>query len=231
MDIRKYFIVNNVEPVHVMKSTTSIMKSTTSIKKSTPTKNPVFKNKIEEPVEKTDKKNKVYKVFTDGSSMNNGYKNCYGGIGVFFDDDSPYNISEKMTFKDDGKVSNNVCELNACLRAIQTIKDFKEYDNIEDIIMIYTDSKYVLDSITKWSNAWAKNGWMRKNKGGKLVPVKNVELMKQIKGLSMICNVQFKHVKAHQKEPFGVDKKSYQYFEWYGNMMADKLAGDGAKNE
>ena len=215
MDIRKYFIVNNDEP----------------IKKSTPTKNPVFKNIIETQIEKTDKKNKVYKVFTDGSSMNNGYKNCYGGIGVFFEDDSPYNISEKMTFKDDGKVSNNVCELTACLRAIQTIKGFKEYDNIEDIIMIYTDSKYVLDSITKWSNTWAKNGWMRKNRSGKSVPVKNVELMKQIKGLTMICNVQFKHVKAHQKEPIGVDKNSYQYFEWYGNFMADKLANDGAKSE
>jgi ribonuclease HI len=224
MDIRKYFIVNNVEPVHVMKPTTSI-------KKSTPTKNPVFKNKIEEPVEKTDKKNKVYKVFTDGSSMNNGYKNCYGGIGVFFDDDSPYNISEKMTFKDDGKVSNNVCELNACLRAIQTIKDFKEYDNIEDIIMIYTDSKYVLDSITKWSQSWEKNGWMRKNRSGKSVPVKNVELMKQIKGLTRISNVQFRHVKAHRKEPIGIDKNSYEYIEWYGNMMADKLAGDGATSE
>ena len=40
MDIRKYFIVNNEEP----------------IKKSTPTKNPVFKNIIETQIEKTDKK-------------------------------------------------------------------------------------------------------------------------------------------------------------------------------
>ena len=144
MDIRKYFIVNSEAPK-------------TKI-------NPVFKNSIS-PDEQNKKieirKNKTFKVFTDGSSMNNGYKNCYGGIGVFFEDNSPYNISEKMTFKDDGKVSNNVCELTACLRAILTIKDFKDFNNLEDCIIVYTDSKYLIDSITKWSDAWQKNGWMR----------------------------------------------------------------------
>ena len=45
----------------------------------------------------------------------------------------------------------------------------------------------------------------------------------------MVSNVQFRHVKAHQKEPTGVSKDSYEYIEWYGNMMADKLANEGAK--
>ena len=215
MDIRKYFIVNNDEPPRP---------------KPTPIKNPIFKNCSESSPPKKDRQNKIFKVFTDGSSMNNGYKNCYGGIGVFFEDDSPYNISEKMTFKEDGKVSNNVCELTACLRAIQTIKKFNDFNHLDDIILVYTDSKYLIDSITKWSTSWERNGWMRKNKGGKLVPVKNVELIKQIKALTIVNNVQFKHVKAHQKEPIGVARDSYQYTEWYGNMMADKLANDGAKS-
>ena len=212
MDIRKYFIVNSEEPK-------------TRI-------NPVFKNSIS-PDKQNKKieirKNKTFKVFTDGSSMNNGYKNCYGGIGVFFEDDSQYNISEKMTFKDDGKVSNNVCELTACLRAIQTIKDFEDFNNLEDCIIVYTDSKYLIDSITKWSDTWQKNGWMRKNRSGKMAPVKNVELIKQIKAQTVISNIRFTHVRAHQKEPTGVSKDSYEYFLWYGNMMADKLANDGAK--
>ena len=211
MDIRKYFIVSEPEPPKQKQ-------------------NPIFKNCTTKEDKTTERKNKTFNVFTDGSSMNNGYKNCYGGIGVFFEDDSPHNISEKMTFKDDGKVSNNVCELTACLRAIQTIKGFDDFNNLEDIILVYTDSKYLIDSITKWSANWERNGWMRRNKSGKLTPVKNVELIKQIKGLTIIYNVQFKHVKAHQKEPFGVDKNSYQYFEWYGNFMADKLANDGAKS-
>ncbi len=181
--------------------------------------------KVEEP------KRKVFGVFTDGSSINNGYKNCVGGIGVFFEDNSPNNIGEKMTFKNDGKVSNNVCELTACLRAILTIKDFPEFDLVNDSILVYTDSKYLIDSITKWSNSWEKNGWMRKDRKGHLKPVKNLELMKQIKGLTRKYIVNFKHVKAHKSEPKGIDKNTNEYKEWYGNMMADKLANQSAKSQ
>lgn len=181
-----------------------------------------------EPVKES--KNTLHKVFTDGSSINNGYKNCVGGIGVFFEDGSPNNIGEKMTFKDDGKVSNNVCELTACLRAIQTIRDFKDFDRLNDNILVYTDSKYLIDSITKWSNSWEKNGWMRTDRSGKKKPVKNVELMKQIKGLTRMYNIHFKHVKAHRSEPKDIDKDTNEYKEWYGNMMADKLANDAAKS-
>ena len=193
MDIRKYFVVQNEQPIKEEKIT-------------------------------------LYKVFTDGSSLNNGFKNCVGGIGVFFEDDSPHNIGQKITFKNDGKVSNNVCELTACLRAILIIKDFKEFNNINDSILIYTDSKYLIDSITKWSNTWEKNGWMRTDRSGKKKPVKNVELIKEIKGLTRIYNIQFKHVKAHRSEPKDIKKDSNEYKEWYGNMMADKLANDAAKS-
>ena len=184
--------------------------------------------KQEEPPKET--KTTLHKVFTDGSSINNGYKNCVGGICVFFEDGSPHNIGEKMTFKDDGKVSNNVCELTACLRAILAIKDFKDFDRLNDSILVYTDSKYLIDSITKWSNSWEKNGWMRTDRSGKKKPVKNVELMKQIKGLTRVYNIHFKHVKAHKSEPKGIDKETNEYREWYGNMMADKLANEAAKS-
>ena len=172
---------------------------------------------------------KVYKVFTDGSSINNGQKNCVGGIGVFFEDNSPNNIGEKMTFKNDGKVSNNVCELTACLRAYN-IKELPEFNNVNDGILICTDSKYLIDSITLWSNSWEKNGWMRKNRSGQLKPVKNLELIKEIKGLTTRYTVHFKHVKAHRSEP-NVSKDTMEYKEWYGNMMADKLANEAAKSQ
>ena len=170
------------------------------------------------------RKKNIFKVFTDGSSINNGKKNCIGGIGVFFNDNSNYNISEKMTFKNDGKVSNNICELTACLKAILTIIEFKEFQKIHDCILIYTDSKCVIDSITKWSNSWEKNGWQRKDRSGKLKPVKNLDLIKNIKNLTRNYNIQFRHIKAHKTEPKEIDKDSSEYKDWYGNMMADKLA-------
>ena len=41
---------------------------------------------------------------------------------------------------------------------ILTIKDFRDFNRLNDSILIYTDSKYLIDSITKWSNSWEKNG-------------------------------------------------------------------------
>ena len=50
-----------------------------------------------------------------------------------------------------------------------------------------------------------------------------------IKDLDFLCstnNVKFSHVKAHKKKP----KNEEDYFTWYGNKMADKLATDAAKS-
>ena len=136
-----------------------------------------------------------------------------------------------MTFESDGKISNNVCELAACLKAIITIKGFPEFNSIKNAIVIYSDSKYVINSITIWSDNWEKNGWNRKDGNGQIKPIKNLELIKEIKGLTRIYNIQFRHVKAHRTEPKGIDKDSDEYKFWYGNMMADKLANHAAKTK
>ena len=39
--------------------------------------------------------------------------------------------------------------------------------------------------------------------------------------LAKNLNVRMVHVRAHKTEP---SKDSEEYFKWYGNMMADKLA-------
>ena len=90
-------------------------------------------------------------VFTDGSSINNGKKNMYhsGGIGVYIED-TKEEISEKVL----GKITNNICELKACILAIKSI--LKRNGNYS--INIYTDSEYVINSITKWAFNWEKNG-------------------------------------------------------------------------
>ena len=96
---------------------------------------------------------------------------------------------------------------------------------IGDKIIICTDSEYMINCITKWSNDWEKNGWKR-NDRGKLKNIQNLELIKELRNLVRKNNVSFKHIKAHQVEP--THKNSVQYQEWYGNMMADKLANLGS---
>ena len=179
-----------------------------------------------EPKKKSKKKsNKEWKVFTDGSTINNGKRNAKGGIGIFFDDDSPDNLGEE--FNINGKTSNNICELEAVRRAINIIIKKKEFKS-NNKILICSDSTYVIDCITKWSNTWEKNGWMRRNKGGKKVPVKNVDLIKEIKKLYYQYTIQFKHIKAHRNLNPEIKKSSLEYKEWYGNKMADELANIGS---
>ena len=164
----------------------------------------------------------VIMVFTDGSTINNGNKNArqYGGVGVFFADEDPRNISKKVIAN---KITNNVCELLACRLAIEII--MKTHANISNVLIkLYTDSEYTINSLTKWSINWEKNGW--KNKNNK--PVKNVLLIKSIKNLMKKCRIQFVYVKAHQPVPKNKYKYPEKYNLWYGNYMADKFARDAS---
>ena len=167
---------------------------------------------------------KVIEIFTDGATPNNQNKGNVGrtgGVGVFFGDDDPRNISIKLKETKSLKVTNNVCELTACLMGIISIITTS---NINDTsIIIYSDSKYVIDSITKWSKNWEKNGWLKSD--GK--PVDNLDLIKKIYYLYLNHNIKFIHVNSHTKEPS--DKTSEKYKLWYGNKMADKLAVKSAK--
>ena len=45
-------------------------------------------------------------------------------------------------------------------------------------IEIYTDSEYVINSITKWAKLWKFNGWKKKT-SGKLVDIKNKDQRKR----------------------------------------------------
>jgi ribonuclease HI len=154
-------------------------------------------------------------VYTDGSSLNNNKKNIkrYGGIGVFFGNNDNRNVSEKLNGY---KITNQVAELMACTRALEILNKCGKK------IILYTDSKYVMNSMTSWAINWEKRGW-KKADG---TPVNNVELIKKLYTLTKNNNVEYKHTNSHKNPPN--DKSSLAYNIWYGNMMADKLATQAA---
>ena len=153
-------------------------------------------------------------IFTDGSTLNNQVKgNRCGGIGVFFGDNDTRNLSISLKETSKNKVTNQVTELTACIMAIEQLTE----QDLNKKITIYTDSIYVQNSMKKWAKNWIKKDW--KGSTGKIV--KNVELMKKLYNLTLKFNVNYIHVKAHKNQP---DKNSKQYYYWYGNYMADKLA-------
>ena len=207
MDIRKYFTKANI---------TLQTESQTEVKTEV---------KTEKKPKLSQKREKLIKVFTDGSSFNNGLKGHkhYGGIGIFFGDNHDDNTSVMLEESNGNPVTNNIAELKACIMAIEIINDnvFNNYDKI----IIYTDSEYTIKSITQWAKNWEKNNWKRMV-GNKLKDIRNKELIMKLYNLYKSYTIEFRHVRAHRTKPR--NENSEDYFIWYGNMMADKLAREAS---
>jgi len=205
-DIRHWFSSKNIHTGETKDTNTS---TSTSI--------PVIDESVEESI--TIDKMKRLKVYTDGSALSNGQKNCCcGGIGVFFGDNDKRNIHKEVYRKG---VTNNQCELLAIYEAIIAIKQTEDISRIH--VEFCSDSEYSIKVITKWATKWRKDGW--KKKGG---DIKNLNLIKHIMTEVKSMRYNFKHVKAHKACSF--PKNTEQYKDWYGNYMADQYANQSAKN-
>ena len=228
MDIRKFF------PVEVKKKENQEpkkLKNTSTTDGSEPFLNDeiVLQDQISKDQTRPNIKKKtlvIHELWTDGSTFNNGKKHMkqYGGIGVFFKKDDPRNICKILKGH---KITNNVAELTAILLGIQSIIDTNLTPNFkeEQQILIYSDSEYCINSITKWARKWKDNGWRKSS--GKKEPIQNKELIERIYDHYLKYKIRFQHVKAHQPEPY--NKTSKQHKIWLGNHMADMYATHASK--
>jgi ribonuclease HI len=83
--------------------------------------------------------------------------------------------------------TNNMGELMAVLDLLQ------QSAHLDEELHIICDSRYVIDSITKWMPGWKRNGWLKKDRK----PVLNVELMKALDAAMQGRRVKFEWVKGH----------------------------------
>ncbi len=83
--------------------------------------------------------------------------------------------------------TNNMGELTAVLDLLQ------QTAHLSEDLLVYCDSTYVINSITKWMPGWKRRGW----KKGDGKPVMNVEIMKALDAAMAGRPVQFKWVKGH----------------------------------
>ncbi|HSU01496.1 MAG TPA: RNase H family protein [Nocardioides sp.] len=83
--------------------------------------------------------------------------------------------------------TNNMGELMAVLDLLQ------QTAHLDEELHVYCDSKYVIDSVTKWMKGWKRKGW----KKGDGKPVMNVELMKALDEAMEGRRVVFEWVKGH----------------------------------
>jgi ribonuclease HI len=140
-------------------------------------------------------------VYTDGACSNNGKENANAGIGIYFQDNDPRNVSKRIT----GKQTNNRAELLAIIVAYFTIeKDI----HAGKTIVIGTDSEYAIRCFTTYGEKCAKQCW-RKDIPNKELVQQGYELFKDTPTVSLM------HIRAHTG---ATDVHSL------GNAKADQLA-------
>ena len=87
--------------------------------------------------------------------------------------------------------TNNIGELTAVLELLRATA------HTDDDLLIHCDSRYVIDSVTKWMPGWKKKGW--KKADGK--PVMNLEIIKALDCEISGRSVRFEWVKGHAGHP------------------------------
>ena len=87
-------------------------------------------------------------IYTDGACSGNPGKGGWGAILMFKEHEKKISGGLKET-------TNNQMEIRAVIEALKIIKKSSQ-------IIIYTDSKYVMDGITKWINGWKKMAGARR---------------------------------------------------------------------
>lgn len=123
---------------------------------------------------------KTVHIYTDGACSGNPGPGGWGAI-------LRYNGVEKEMSGGEAQTTNNRMEMCAVLYALQALKEPCE-------VILTSDSKYVIDSITKgWVYSWQKKGW--KKSDGK--PALNVDLWEQILPLLKKHKVTFNWIKGH----------------------------------
>ena len=148
-------------------------------------------------------------VFTDGSALNNGAKNCKAGYACVWPEHRELDFSEPIP-----QGTNNRAEYLAVIKAIETADGVLD-TAFEKTLVIYTDSMLLINTITKWMGGWKRNSW-RKSDG---YPIANPDLVKRLDELMVRRRVSLRHVRAHTG---GTDYES-RY-----NDVADRMAKEAA---
>jgi ribonuclease HI len=131
-------------------------------------------------------------IYTDGACSGNPGPGGWGAV-------LRYGGVVKELHGGERSTTNNRMELLAAISALEALTRPVPVE-------LYTDSKYVLDGITKWLPGWQRNGWKTASKQ----PVKNVDLWQRLVAAMAPHEVSWHWVKGHNGDP--------------GNERADELA-------
>jgi ribonuclease HI len=140
----------------------------------------------------------LVEIYTDGACSGNPGPGGWGAVLSYG------GRVKELSGGEATPTTNNRMELMAAIQALEAL-------NRPVQVRMYTDSKYVLDGITKWLPGWQRNGWKTAAKQ----PVKNVDLWQRLVAAMQPHQVTWTWVRGHNGDP--------------GNERADELARLGIK--
>ena len=135
-------------------------------------------------------------IATDGACKGNPGP---GGWGVILRSGA----TEKELSGGEAPTTNNRMELMAAIRGLEALKRPTH-------VTLSTDSRYVMDGLTKWIKGWQRNGWKTADRK----PVKNADLWQALLAAAAPHRIDWQWVKGHAGHP--------------DNERADRLASDAA---
>ena len=145
-------------------------------------------------------------AYADGSSLKNPGGPGGTGFIVFDRALSALRFGSKRYLRDgDFGVTNNRMELRAVLQALEELPD-------ASTVELVSDSRYVVDALSKWIHGWRKRGW-RTAEG---TPVLNRDLIEAIDARSRALKVRYSWVRGHAGHPL--------------NELVDRLANSAARD-
>jgi len=135
-------------------------------------------------------------IYSDGACKGNPGPGGWGAV-------IQYGKHEKEISGGELDTTNNRMEMQAAINALNLL--------IEPCnVTLFTDSKYVIDGITKWIEGWQRNGWKNASKK----PVRNSDLWHELIAATKDHDIEWTWVKGHDGN--------------IGNERADTLASDAA---
>ncbi|PZS40952.1 MAG: ribonuclease HI [Pseudonocardiales bacterium] len=135
-------------------------------------------------------------IYTDGACSGNPGPGGWGAV-------LRHGTREKEIYGGElAETTNNRMELMAPIRTLESLTR-------PVVVRLHTDSRYVLDGVTRWLPRWKSNGWQTAAKQ----PVKNGDLWQRLDAAVYRHQVQWFWVKGHAGHP--------------DNERADQLAARG----
>jgi ribonuclease HI len=126
---------------------------------------------------------KRVEIFTDGACKGNPGP---GGWAALL----RLGAHEKELSGGEADTTNNRMELTAAIRGLEALTEPCQ-------VQLYSDSRYVLDGITKWVDGWQRRGWINASKK----PVRNADLWHDLIEAAARHQVQWHWVRGHSGHP------------------------------